>query len=1044
MLEYLQEFAIGDFEATAQPSQTGLQKRTVADLQNILIKLGWKATTIPRPGAKDFGLYGPKTAGAWGQSATTRKLNPTFQRASATEAYVDPNTLAALFAAAGGGAAVAAQPAVQTTTVAPVQPLTALNTVTKGAREINNLLYGVGWTTKKLPKTDVYTKSLANAWATSAKLRNMPVELKPTTSPAQVFVHKDTYDRIAADATKAKVATDAPAAEKVVAGSVVHPVLHLQELLYGVGWTKKKLAKDGKYGPQTAKAWGISAKTRKLPGTFERIDGKTVRVAQATYEKIKADAALAPVPAPYVPPAPTPSPVVPPGAEILVKPVADAQNVLIKLGWKATSVPRPGAKDFGLFGPKTKAAWESSAKSRNLDTLFERVDGKTVKVSTKTYVAMLEEAQKKSKTVEPTPTPAPSPVVPKGEELLVKPVADAQNVLIKLGWKSTNVPRPSAKDFGLFGPKTKAAWESSAKSRKLDPLFERVDGRTVKVSTKTYVAMLEESQKGAGPAPTPAPTPTPTPADSEVLAVRSVQQALNIRAKAKLVDDGTWGPKTEKALRSWLDKQPGGKKAKIVVISKAKNASTVQLPKAFAAILRDTSNATTPEKPATSAEDQAVAFLIKGATVPVPVLHVQHMLAIAKAGNPAVPSVEFTGSWDKATFDAYMFAVKGKLDASFQKVWRIALPKMVSPDAKTVMLSPTDAEVVALGEKSWQSGQKVKKKRDKKKAKKEPVTPQDDKEVQQLRDQLKQLQDQLNKGGGSPAPTPTPAPNGGGGGGGGGYASGSSSSGGSGGGGGAIYDGGEGGGPTPGGGGDVPGGGDAPTPPVVAANNPAVIWDQAVEALRSVGTDGPRIAKAIEDATASGGTIRPEVLSTYTAWQAAVERLKQRVASILEKTPQAITAMDAAGGASPGLSALEAYFGELAGPGSEALDLLKSPLFSAPMQGLGQVAQAAGWAARVAGPLWAKMIELLQLPVVKSAVVTGITVQGVGDALNAETVAFSDVNQQLNNLVAEGKLTAEQADQLRPETPTSPWTVLALAGVALGGGYLYLRNKKRA
>lgn len=981
--EYLSEFALGDFEATSQPLQSGLSKQKVADLQNILIKLGWKATTIPRPGAKDFGLFGSKTAGAWGQSAAGRKLNPTFQRASATEAYVDPNTLAALFTAAAGGAATTPArpqtvpaPAIQQT-VAPAQPLTAMNTVTKGAREVSNLLYAVGWTTAKLPKTEVYTQKLANAWATSAKLRNMPVELKPTTSAGLVFVHKDTFDRIAADAVKGKVVKDAPVKDVVIAGTLVHPVLHLQELLYGVGWTKKKLAKDGKYGPQTKKAWGVSAKTRKLPELFERVDGNTARVAQATYDKIKADAQLAPVPTPYVPP--KPEPVVPAGQEILIKPVADTQNVLIGLGWKSTTIPRPGVKDFGLFGPKTKAAWESSAKRRGLDTLFERVDGKTVKVSTKAYVAMLEEVKRsKSKGKDkPAPTPGPAP----------------------------------------------------------------------------------------GPTPSPPPSPTPAPADVEVLAVRTVQQSLNVRAKAKLADDGTWGPKTEKALRSWLDKQPGGKRAKFVVKSKVKGASTVQLPKAFAAVLRDT-RAPTPgptpgpipapapspvpaPAPITPVEDQTVALLIKASTQAVPVIAVQHALAVMRKIDASIPSADFTGAWDKATSDAFFVAFRGsdKLDEAQQRVWRTVLSKVASPDARTVNLIPRDAAAVLKGEQLWQAeaqrGGTTNGGQQGGQTSQEPepvggdcnslgpVFSEECKAAggmtayQNLRRQTPQ------QNGGVPADTHK-----------GGYTSDGGSGGSSGGG---VYDGG-GGGPTTDGGGGIPGGGDVAPPPVVAANNPAVIWDQAVEALRAVGTDGPRIAKAIEDAKATGGTIRPEVLQAYTAWQASVERLKQRVAAVLEKSPQAQAAIDGASGGSQAqaLSALEAYFGELAGPSADVLDLLKSPLFTAPLSGLGQVAQVAGWAARVGGPLWAKMIELLQLPVVKSAVVTGITVQGVGDALNAETVAFKDTNQQLNQLVAEGKLTTEQADVLRPEGPTSPWTAVALTVVALGGGYLYLRHRKRS
>jgi hypothetical protein len=76
--------------------ESGPVKRLVADLQKILINLGWRSTTIPRPGAKDFGLFGPKTAGAWGESARARGLSPQFDRVSPTEAMVDVKTFTTL------------------------------------------------------------------------------------------------------------------------------------------------------------------------------------------------------------------------------------------------------------------------------------------------------------------------------------------------------------------------------------------------------------------------------------------------------------------------------------------------------------------------------------------------------------------------------------------------------------------------------------------------------------------------------------------------------------------------------------------------------------------------------------------------------------------------------------------------------------------------------------------------------------------------------------------------------------------------------------
>lgn len=222
-------------------------------------------------------------------------------------------------------------------------------------------------------------------------------------------------------------------------------------------------------------------------------------------------------------------------------------------------------------------------------------------------------------------------------------------------------------------------------------------------------------------------------------------------------------------------------------------------------------------------------------------------------------------------------------------------------------------------------------------------------------------------------------------------------------------------------------------------------------ALRAVSIEGPKYAAAYDAAEKSGGQIRPEAAAAYEAWKLTVERLKQRIAQIIESNPQISEALDATGTASMpvsgfSMSSLEAYFGELAGPAADVLDTLKNPLFTpqaaAGVQGLSQLLQAASWAARVAGPVWAKMVELLSLPLVRSAVVTTIVTKGVGDALNADTVAFSEADQQLNSLVAEGKLTVEQAQQLKPQQPSGPWGMLAIGAVVLGGGWLYLRSKK--
>lgn len=72
------------------------------------------------------------------------------------------------------------------------------------------------------------------------------------------------------------------------------------------------LERDGKFGPKTAGAWAHAARTHKLVDTFERLDGKTARVADATARELARRAKAKPAqPAPTPPaaqPAPAPAP----------------------------------------------------------------------------------------------------------------------------------------------------------------------------------------------------------------------------------------------------------------------------------------------------------------------------------------------------------------------------------------------------------------------------------------------------------------------------------------------------------------------------------------------------------------------------------------------------------------------------------------------------------------------------------------------------------------------------------------------------------------
>lgn len=227
-----------------------------------------------------------------------------------------------------------------------------------------------------------------------------------------------------------------------------------------------------------------------------------------------------------------------------------------------------------------------------------------------------------------------------------------------------------------------------------------------------------------------------------------------------------------------------------------------------------------------------------------------------------------------------------------------------------------------------------------------------------------------------------------------------------------------------------------------------MIWDGAVQALRSIYGDGTKFLQAVQERETKGWNLTPEAVQALDAWAAAADRVKQRTAQVLENSPQAISALDAAGGITPGMSGLEAYFSDLSGVASEILEVLKTPLTAsaAPMQGLEQWAQAAQVAGRLAGTVWPKLLQLLNSTTVKGGVITYLGVKGVGDALNADTVAYKEITQNLDNLVASGELTVEERNKLKPDVPTAPTSamgMLVLGVVAIGGlaVFLSMRNK---
>jgi hypothetical protein len=106
--------------------------------------------------------------------------------------------------------------------------------------------------------------------------------------------------------------------------------------------------------------------------------------------------------------------------------------------------------------------------------------------------------------------PIPPVILTEGKETIKRPVAELQAMLRKLGYPAT-----TAYTDGTYGQKTKAAWQTSAKSRGLNPQFDKASGTEAKVNATTYTALQGAARKpapGVPPAPGPEPGPVGAPA----------------------------------------------------------------------------------------------------------------------------------------------------------------------------------------------------------------------------------------------------------------------------------------------------------------------------------------------------------------------------------------------------------------------------------------------------------------------------------------------------------------------------------------------------
>lgn len=844
----------------------------------------------------------------------------------------------------------------------------------------------------------------------------------------------------AAKAAPKPAAKPVAAPKPVAAGLVDKPVAELQQLLYGVGWTSKKLTNDGLYGPQTKSAWGVSAKLRKLPVTFDRVDGRTARVALATYDKIKADGSAAPKPAPAPAPGfPAPAPAAAPTG-LVDKSVAELQGILYGVGWTTKKLPSDGA-----YGPKTKAAWEGSSKLRGLPATFTRVDGRTARVDATTYEALKAKMPATKITPAPAPkpgpgpAPAPGPAAPAGT--VNKLVAELQGILYGVGWTTKKLPSD-----GAYGPKTKAAWEGSAKLRGLPTTFVRVDGRTARVDATTYEALKAKMPAtkvpDSGGKKTPAPKPAPAPVNGDlitkpVLEVQKLLQAIGWKART-VATNGKFDANTQKA---WID---SAKRRGLSTTFTKVDARTVKLNKSTFDTIQSEVTKKKPDVPAPAPQSTlspGAKAVIQLATVKVSAETLQQAMARTAALRSLEP-LPITGVWGQSDIQFFTKQVIQKPDTI--QFWLEAFPSLVSADGKTVMMPDTIASVLPTLANAWIASQQ----KTVPSPSPGPTPPVDGPVGGNCNSLGPQYSEECNRLGwdeyqrraraGQYEPPAPPSPNGG-------YVPPAPPSPGP-----ApmpVYDNGGGGGggaPEP-----FP---EEPAPPPAPDNSAAVeSWGKAVAALQSLTQKAPEIEKAFV-AAQERGPIHPEVQAKLDAWLQAADKLTSTLSNVISGSPELRSALDASG---PGVGfaglsgygqELAVYFGELEAVADKAIELLRTPFYEAAaivLKGFEQAGPALSWAARLGAPAWTRLLELLRLPVVTVAGGTAIAGKTITDAINGETEAYLSHEDALAQLVAEGKLTTDEYNNLKKDIPEQKSIIgpVILGVVALGGFALYLKNR---
>ena len=1030
--EYLAAF---EGDKPTQPSQSGLVKKPVLELQRILNALGWSTRTV-----NPDGDYGPAGRKAWDQSARKRKLNPAFDRAGPREAWVHPQTYSRLSAQAGT-APVRPAPAPTSAPAPAPKPAAAPSPAPTGGRlvpfvsmpqetvsrperivnaplkTIQTILNKLGWRTRTVRATGRYDANTAMAWGKSSSSRKLDPYIKDA-GGGKASVSMATYLKLKAEAgMKAKP----------VAGVVQMPVMKVQKA-YNQMVKRKELKgpiidEDGDYGPQTVKAvQTVAAKYGRSP-IARRVERNVIEVEKVVAEKL--DYAYLSIPGREAPP-PVPEPSVTPwetlapGKTVEI-PVVEVQTLLRKLGFSEKAV-----KTSGHYDKPTEVAWKLTAQKYGLNGMIWPTTAGKARVIRATYDRFRKITAK--------------PVV-KAVQMPVEQIQKGYN-----WWVFKKVfPKPLLKPTGKVNDKTVTAVKGASKILKVSPFALMVSSTVMGVHPKLKKKLEEgyaasEAQKAREePKPVVVPVKPDRPAEPEpvkpapvkpppvkpvpewkklpagttkkvsVAELQKIMHGLGLQ-KTKATTDGKYGPTTTSAWAGYAKKNKMRPSIWRVNLYNARViADTYEGLKRLATMAPPGSDedehgckgsagyvwceslkkciqpwmTKCPPVAAGKSEARSIAEgLLKQPTASVLVLNLQQALLQKKVGKGVAPS----GVFDEPTRKGIV-QLLAQGDKQKEEIWTEYTYLAVSKNKKSIALPSTVARAVGILAQQYLAAQ----------------IPKPDITVPE------------------PAPTPAPAPiapapepepv--------------------------AMPE------PTPG---PEPEPMPAPAPIPGPAPEPAPMdlqtWDRLVEALSLMGTYGEKINEEIQKAAETTG-LSDQAKEAYTAWTRAGERLRQRLAQFIEQNPELQQAIDAAAPSAgfsgvTGLGEYGAYFEQVVSASAKAVELLRQafPPVGKALEGLGQ------WQAG----LWTKFLQVLRSRTVATVGATGLATWGLSGVFNKEVDSYHEWNAKVLDLISEGKLSPEEGKAYMKEPPKKiGFVVPVVAGVvALGAFALLLQQKKES